>query len=104
SGQQIKIVLVDSPQAQDWFLINPQVNVPAGNDPATVVLMRRSVFRKVAAEVRNAPRQKALSEDEWSAEDRKRALGAIAARYGLTAEQLETAIPSFAETQYHKDK
>ncbi|HEX3126755.1 MAG TPA: hypothetical protein VH394_05450, partial [Thermoanaerobaculia bacterium] len=103
-GQQIRISLVDSKQAEDWFLVDPMVNVPDGSDAATVVLMRRSVFRQVGIEARDARGQKAPSQEEWTEEDRKRLLVEVAARHGLSAKQLETAIPSFAETQGRKDK
>lgn len=104
SGQQIKILLVPSPQAEDWFPVNPRVNIPDRGNSATVVLMRRSAFRQLAAEARDAPRQAALGQKDRSAEDRKRLLIEAAARRGLSAEQLETAILSFAETQDPKDK
>src|SRR5262245_47484000 len=38
-GQQIKIQLVPgSKQAEDWFLVNPQVNIPVGSASAELVL------------------------------------------------------------------
>jgi tetratricopeptide (TPR) repeat protein len=104
-GQQIKILLLvpDSRQSEEWFLVNSQVNIPTDSAPAEVVLMRRSVFRQLAAEARDAPQQTAgLAEP--AAEDRMRALVEAAARHGLTAEQLETALRSFAETQDPKDR
>ena len=105
-GQQIKILLVHrSKQTEDWFLVNPQVNVPTGSGSAEVVLMRRSAFRQIAAEARDAPGAKSHRPNEQSiVEDPKRALVAAAALRGLTAEQLETAIRSFAETQDPKDR
>lgn len=94
-GQQIKISLVaGSTQSEGWFLINSQVNIPSGTDPAEVVLMLRSAFRLMAAEVLDAS-----CTAELSVEERKKVLVEAAARYGLTAEQLETALRSFAETQ-----
>src|SRR6185436_3815637 len=105
-GQQIKIFLLvpKSKQAEEWFLVNPQVNIPSGTAPAEVVLMRRIVFRQIAAEARDASRQAAVGPAELTAEDRKRVLVETAARHGLAAEQLETALQSFAETKDLKDK
>lgn len=94
----------NSKRAEEWFLVNPQVNIPTGTAPAEVVLMRRSAFRQIAAEARDASRQTASGPTELTAEDRKRVLVEAAARHGLTAEQLETALQSFAETQDPKDK
>ena len=91
-GQQIKILLVlRSEQTEDWFLVNPQVKVPTGSNAAEVVLMRRSTFRQIAAEERDAPEKNGV-------------LVAAAARRGLTVEQLESAIQSFAETKDPKDR
>lgn len=105
-GHQIKILLVQSSKkTEDWFLINPQVNIPTDSVSAELVLMRRSDFRQIAAEARDSPQAKALRSDEQlAAEDPKRALVETAARHGLTAKQLESAILSFAETQDPKDR
>src|SRR4029077_20577670 len=105
-GQEIKLHLVHhSKKTKDWFLVNSQVNIPASSSAAEVVLMRRSMFRQIAAESRDAPEAKALrSSEQPTAEDQKRALIAAAARRGLTAEQLEAAIQSFAETQDPTDR
>lgn len=105
-GQQIKIYLLvpASKRVEEWFLVNPQVNIPSGSTPAEVVLMRRSVFRQIAAEARDTSRQATCRSDELPAEERKRVLLEAAARHGLTAEQLEPALRSFAETQDPKDK
>ena len=105
-GQQIKILLVHhSKHTEDWFLINPQVNIPAGSGSAEVVLMRRSAFRQIAAEARDAPESNAIRLNKRStAEDQKRDLISVAARHGLTAEQLESSIRSFAETQDLRDR
>ncbi len=86
-GQQIKIFLLvpSSKRAEEWFLVNPQVNIPTGTAPAEVVLMRRSGFRQIAAEARDASRQAASGPAEPTAEDRKRVLVEAAARHGLTA-------------------
>ena len=103
-GQQIEIGLVaGAKQADEWFLINSLVNIPTSAAEAKVVLMRRSAFRQIAAETRDASRQTASGPAELTAEDRKRVLVETAARHGLTAEQLETALLSFAETQDPKD-
>ena len=66
--------------------------------------MRRSTFRQITAEARDAPRQTASGPAELSAEHRKQALVEAAARHGLTAEQLEMALRSFVETQDPKDR
>ena len=89
-GQQIKILLVHhSKKTEDWFLVNSQVNIPTDSNSAEVILMRRSTFRQIAAEARDAPGAKALQSNERpTTEDPKRALIAAAARRGLTAEQL----------------
>ncbi len=71
---------------------------------AEVVLMRRSAFRQIAAETRDAPRVNASRSSEPPEEERRRALVDAAKRHGLTAEQLESAIRSFAETQDPKDR
>ncbi len=105
-GHQIKILLVHrSKKTEDWFLVNPQVNIPTGSVSAELVLMRRSDFRQIAAEARDSPRAKALRSDEQlTAEAPKQAIIEAAARHGLTLEQLESAILSFAETQDPKDR
>jgi tetratricopeptide (TPR) repeat protein len=103
-GQQIKILLVQSSKKTvDWFLINPQVNIPTGSASAELVLMRRSDFHQIAAEARDSP-QALRSDEQLTAEAPKRALVEAAARHGLTPEQLESAILSFAETQDSKDR
>ncbi|HBL27213.1 MAG TPA: hypothetical protein DD490_10295, partial [Acidobacteria bacterium] len=66
--------------------------------------MRRSTFRQIAAEARDASRQPAPDRAELTSEDRKRVLVETAARHGLTADQLETALRSFAETQDSQDR
>ena len=105
-GQQIKVFLVPhSKTPEDWFLVNPQVNIPSDSGSAEVVLMRRSTFRQIAAEARDAPVAKTRRSNERPiAEDPKQALIAAAARRGLTSEQLKSAINSFAETQDPKDR
>ncbi|HSS50150.1 MAG TPA: tetratricopeptide repeat protein [Thermoanaerobaculia bacterium] len=104
-GQQIKIHLVPgSKQAEEWFLVNPQVNIPTGSASAELVLMRRREFRQLAAEARDTPREARVRTGKLTEEGTKRALLDAAAHYGLTAEQLETAIRSFADTQDTKDQ
>jgi tetratricopeptide (TPR) repeat protein len=104
-GQPIKILLLPSAKAgEDWFLVNPQVNIPTAASSAEVVLMRRRTFRQLAAETRDAPAAATLRPSESTAEAKRRALLDAAARHGLTAEQLATAIASFAETQDPKDR
>src|SRR5258706_6178473 len=83
-GQSIKILLLPGPkQSEEWFLVNPQVNIPTGSSSAEVVLMRRSVFRQVAAEARDAPVTKALGSNHPTTEERRRALVDAATRHGL---------------------
>jgi tetratricopeptide (TPR) repeat protein len=104
-GEPIEILVVPSTNAaEDWFLVNPQVNIPTAATSAAVVLMRRSAFRQVAAEARDAPAAATLRPSESTAEAKKRALLEAAARHGLKADQLETAIASFAETKDPKDR
>ena len=105
-GQPVKILLLvpNAKQAEEWFLVNSLVNIPAPGTPAEVVLMRRSAFRQIAAEARDASRHAVSGQPELTTEDRKRVLVEAAARHGLTADQLETALRSFAETQDPKDK
>jgi tetratricopeptide (TPR) repeat protein len=105
TGQQIKIRLSPgSKRAKEWFLVNPQVNIPSESGSAEVVLMRRSGFRQVAAEARDAPSAKTLGASKPTAEDRKRALVEAGERHGLTADQPQTALHSFADTQDPKDR
>jgi tetratricopeptide (TPR) repeat protein len=105
TGQQITIELLAGPnEAEEWFLVAPQLNIPSASAPAAVVLMRRSTLRQIAAAARDAPRPASLRPGELTAEDRKRALVEAAAQHGLTPTQLETAIGSFAETQDSKDR
>jgi tetratricopeptide (TPR) repeat protein len=102
-GRRIEIHLAASPKkADEWFLVNPQINIPEPTGSAEVVLMKRSTFRQIAAAARDAP--KAAHPDDLSPDDRKKILVEEAARHGLTPTQLETAIRSFAETQSSKDK
>ncbi len=105
-GLPIKIYLVLSSELakEEWFLVNSQVNIPLDPHPAEVVLMRRSTFRQLAAEARDVPNQTALGSAEPTEADRKRALVEAAAHFGLTAEQVETALRSFAETQDPRDR
>ncbi|HEV7669416.1 MAG TPA: hypothetical protein VGS22_12905 [Thermoanaerobaculia bacterium] len=54
-GQPIKIQLLPSAKkSDDWFLVNPQINIPSGSAPAELVLMRRGAFRKLADAARDA--------------------------------------------------
>jgi tetratricopeptide (TPR) repeat protein len=104
-GQQIKLQLVtDSKRAQGWLLVNPQVNIPSASEPAEVVLMRRSSFRQIAAEVRDRQRQIGSRPSQIAAGDPKRTLIDAATRYGLSAEQAEAALRSFADTQDPRDR
>ena len=103
-GRQIKIQLLSiAESSDDWFLVNPQINIPSGSAPAELVLMRRSAFRKLADAARDATGP-SLGSKELSPEDKKKVLVETAARYNLSAEQLEAALSSFAETQDPKDQ
>ena len=68
-GRQIKIhlVLTAKQAEEEWFLVDPQINIPTGTDPAEVVLIRRSTFRQMAAEARDAPRQITMDSAEPTA-------------------------------------
>ncbi|HRC88232.1 MAG TPA: tetratricopeptide repeat protein, partial [Thermoanaerobaculia bacterium] len=103
TGQQVKIQLVPDWGSQgDWFLVNPQVNLAELEGQVELVLMRRSEFRRLAAEVRDAPRLGSAWGPE--SEDPQALLAQVATRYGLTPEQLESAIRSFADTPDPKDQ
>ncbi len=79
-----------------WFLIDDTVHVPAtGEPPAEVVLMSRAAFRRLAAEVRDAPPGTA---DELSETRRRQAVAEYAAGYGLDETELERAIAAFRES------
>jgi hypothetical protein len=102
-GQQIRLSLVPrSKKTDDWFLVDPAVNVPNGSSPAEVVLMRRSAFRRLHQEVRSTNAILGLSQQ--SPEAQRTALLLIAGRYGLKPDQVETAIHSFAETDDDQDQ
>lgn len=81
--------------AATWFLIDDTVHVPApGQPPAEVVLLRRADMRRLAAEVRDAP----VPARELSADEKQRIVLEYAGRYGLSQENLDTAISRFRET------
>jgi len=103
-GHPIKIQLLPSAKkSDDWFLVNPQINIPGGSAPAELILMRRTAFRKLAGAARDAAGP-ALGSKELTAVDKEWVVVEVAARYGLSAEQLETALRSFAETQDPNDQ
>jgi hypothetical protein len=103
-GKQIRVSLVpSSTKSNDWFLVDPAINVPDTASPAEVVLMQRSELRQIAAEVRDTTHAPSRP-GEFSDEDRERILIEAAARRGLTEPQLESAIRSFGETQDPKDR
>lgn len=105
TGQKIEIQIDPSSQrTEEWLLINNQVNIPNDTNSAIVKLMRRSEFRQLAAEARDASRVAVARLGKLTEVDRQRALVETAARYGLSEKQLETAIRSFAETQNLKDQ
>jgi hypothetical protein len=103
AGQQIKVSLQSSPNPLDeWFLVNPNVNVPNSADAVALVLMRRSDFRRLAEKLlddAHAPGRAAAP----TPEDRSAAIKAAAAQFGLNSTQLESSIRSFSETQDLRD-
>src|SRR6185369_2726387 len=102
-GRRIEIQLSVSPKkADEWILVNPQINIPDPAGSAEVVLIKKSTFRQIAAAARDNP--KASRPGDLSPEERKQILGEEAARRGLNVDQLEAALRSFAETQDPKDK
>ena len=106
-GQRIEILqapCATGSVAQTWLLLSTQINIPADSDSAAVMLMRRSAFRKMAADALHPPEARAPRASAPAVEDPKRALSDAAARHGLTADQLESAIRSFSETQDPRDQ
>jgi len=104
-GRQITLLLLPSPEPEwDWFLINPEVNIPNENDAATVILMRRGDFRNLAAEARNLASSSTDDPRGSSSNNTRAALLQTAQYYGLTEEQLESAIQAFGETENLKDQ
>jgi len=106
AGRQIKILFVPcSKKAPDWFLVNSQINIPDATGSVDIVLMSRSIVRKIANEVSRAKAITAgRSEQKAAEDDPKKALVAAAAKYGLTGTQVETALASFAETKDVNDR
>ncbi len=103
-GQKIKLLLLPDQSTQsDWFLINTMVNIPLENTSAEVVLFRRSEFRDLAADYRDSS-QEIVTGDALVGKGRPDVLSKLAPDYGLTSEQLESAIQSFAETDNEKDQ
>src|SRR5689334_8804889 len=50
-GQKIKVLLLpDRKRTEEWFLVNPQINIPTNSASAELVLMRRSTFRQLATD------------------------------------------------------
>jgi tetratricopeptide (TPR) repeat protein len=102
-GQQIKIhLLPNAKAAEDWFLVNPRVTIPIAARSAKLVLMRRRAFRQLAAEARDAPDAATPLPSQSTAKSGP--LVDAAARHGLTAKQLATAIVSFGDTRDPKDR
>lgn len=104
-GQKIKVLLLPDPKRrEEWFLLNPQINIPTSSVSAELVLMRRSAFRRLAADTLNAQQRIAAGPRELTPEERRRVLIETAARYRLREDQLELALYSFAETQDARDR
>src|SRR5436853_184850 len=98
TGRQIKIDLIATRKAkgESWFLVNALVNIPAACESAALMLMRGSEMRRIGAEVRKTSTDAIQRLGEATAEQQRRALTDAAARRGLTFEQLQKAIDSFA--------
>ena len=105
-GQQIKLHLVvpTSKQSEEWFLVDPMVNLPAPHAQAEVVLMRRNAFRQFTEKAFGALQPAASEPSGLTAEEQRRVLVEVAKSYGLTAEQVEAALRSFAETENLQDR
>ena len=106
TGRQIKIDLVATPKAkqESWFLVNDLVNIPAAAESAALMLMRGSEMRQIGAEVRGRSAAAADRPGESTAEQQRRALTEAAARHGLSFDQLQKAIDSYAKTPDPKDQ
>jgi tetratricopeptide (TPR) repeat protein len=106
TGRQIKIDLIATRKAkgESWFLVNDLVNIPTASESAALMLMRGSEMRQIGAEVRKRSTDLIQRPGEATAEQQRRALAAAAARRGLTFEQLQMAIDSFAKTPDAKDQ
>ena len=104
-GQQIKVVLASpARRGSDWFVVNPQLNIPSEGGSAEVVVMRRSEFRRFAAAARETAKVETLRSSTLPTDNQRASMIEVAARYGLSAEQLQSAIRSFAETQDPRDR
>ena len=107
AGRQIKVDLIATHKAkiEGWFLINDLVNIPGVAESAALMLMRGSEMRQIGAEVRDRSSAEAAHQTgESTAEQQTRALAAAAASHGLTLDQLEKAIDSFARTPDARDQ
>jgi tetratricopeptide (TPR) repeat protein len=106
-GEQVEIQQAScspSKPAEEWILLATEINIPGPTDEVVVVLMRRSVYRKIAAEARDAALARAQGAEAPSVGERRGALAAAAARQGLSLEQGESALRSFAQTQDPMDR
>jgi len=67
-GQQIRIqLLAGSKQAEEWFLVAPQINIPSGSAPAEVVLMQRSGLAAARNIIKRNDEAKAVTQAEKNA-------------------------------------
>jgi len=107
SGQQVNLQLLRAPKLKkrdEWFLVNPAINLALATGTTEVVLMRRSVIRTIAQELSKAPAASSQDLELDNAERKRQALIALAAEYGLTPTTFETAIRSFGRTTDLQDR
>jgi tetratricopeptide (TPR) repeat protein len=106
-GEQIEIEQAACSQeqtAREWLLLTRHINIPGPADAADMVLLRSTTFRQIAAKARDAALATTEGAGPPAAEGRMRALTAEAAIYGLSLEQAQAALRSFAETQDPVDR
>jgi tetratricopeptide (TPR) repeat protein len=102
-GVPIKLFLVPNPR-KDWFLTGPTINIPAEGFPAELIVMSRSVFRRLAAEVREAQKPSHSLLTGPAGKQEGPTLEQLAARYRLKPEQFDEAIRSFGDTKSRQDQ
>jgi len=84
--------------------VRPADIMRSTSSPAAVVLLQPRALRQIAAGLRDAPLEKAPATPQATSEDSQRALVDAAARHGLTAKQLQSAVRSFANTFDPRDR
>ncbi len=101
-GQPITVVLAGGgKEPAEWFLVDDQVTVTAY--PASLKLMKRSEMRAIGEAALRAGRSVGGSDGATAADEREGVLVEEAKRRGLSREQLEKAISSFAKTGNDED-